>query len=60
MTSGLSCSPLHVQDGQAALYIASRNGHDNIVELLLRRETDVNHQIKVRPLMLVCVFLLVK
>jgi len=55
MTSGLSCSPLHVQDGQTALYIASWKGHDQIVELLLRREADVNHQTKVRPLMLVCV-----
>ena len=55
MTSGLSCSPLHVQDGQTALYIASDNGHDHIVELLLRREANVNHQTKVRPPMLVCV-----
>ena len=53
MTSGLSCSPLHVQDGKTALYIASWNGHDHIVELLLRREANVNHQTKVRPLMLV-------
>ena len=53
MTSALSCSPLHVQDGQTALYITSWNGHDQIVELLLRREADVNHQTKVRPLMLV-------
>ena len=55
MTTGLSCSPLHVQDGQTALYIASSKGHDQIVELLLRREADVNHQTKVRLLMLVCV-----
>ena len=55
--SGLSCSSLHVQTGQTALYIASLEGHDQIVELLLRREADVNHQIKVRPLMLVCVLL---
>ena len=55
MTSGLSCSPLHVQDGQTALYIGCKQGHDQIVELLLRREADVNHQTKVRPLMLVYV-----
>ena len=55
MTSGLSCSPLHVQNGQTALFIASWKGHDQIVELLLRREANVNHQIKVRLLMLVCV-----
>ena len=53
MTSGLSCSPLHVQTGQTAVYIASWKGHDQIVELLLRREADVNHQTKVRLLMLV-------
>ena len=57
MTSDLSCSPLHVQNGQTALFIASRNGHDQIVELLLKKEVDVNHQTKVRPLTLVCVFL---
>ena len=55
MTSGLSCSPSHVQDGQTALYIACKNGHDQIVELLLRREANVNHQIEVRLLVLVCV-----
>ena len=55
MSSGLSCSPLHVQDGETAFYIASRFGHDQIVELLLGREADVNIQTKVRPLMLVCV-----
>ena len=58
MTSVLSCSPLHVQDGQTALYIASWKGYDHIVELLLKREADVNHQKEVRPLlMLVGVFL---
>ena len=48
----LSCN---VQTGQTALYIASRKGHDQTVELLLRREVNVNHQTKVRPPMLVCV-----
>ena len=57
MTSDLSCSPLHVQDGLTALYLASRNGHDQIVELLLKKEADVNHQTKVSLLMLVCVIL---
>ena len=55
MTSGLSCSPLHVQDGHTALFFASSNGHDQIVELLLRREANVNHQTKVSLFMLVCV-----
>ena len=53
MTSGLSFSSLHVQDGQTALYIASRKGHDQIVELLLKREAEVNHQTNVRLVMLV-------
>ena len=44
-----------LQDGQTALFAASRKGHDQIVELLLRREADVNHQTNVRLLMLVCV-----
>ena len=58
MTSDLSCSPLHVQDGQTALYIASWKGYDQIVELLLKSKADVNHQTKVRLLMLVvCVLL---
>ena len=34
MTSDLSCSPLHVQTGLTALYIASWNGHDQIVVLI--------------------------
>ena len=53
--SGVSCSPLHVQDGETALFIASRKGHDQIVELLLRREADVNHHTKVSLFMLACV-----
>ena len=56
MTSGLSCSPSHVQIGLTALYIASFKGHDQIVGLLLRREANVNHQTKVRPPVLVCVW----
>ena len=39
------------------MYIASWKGHDQIVERLLRREANVNHQTKVRLLMLVCVLL---
>ena len=39
---------LPVQDGHTALYFASDNGHEQVVELLLRREADVNHQTKVR------------
>ena len=48
MSSDLSCSPLHVQDGLTALSIACFKGHDQIVEFLLRREADVNHHTKVR------------
>ena len=50
ITSGISCSPLHVQDGLTALVIACFKGHDQIVEFLLRREADVNHHTKVRLL----------
>ena len=47
---------LYVQDGQTALYIASKVGHDQIVELLLRSNANVNHQTKVRFLMFsVCI-----
>ena len=42
---------LYVQDGQTALYIASKEGRDQIVELLLRRDANVNHQTKVSLLM---------
>ena len=49
--------PLYVQDSQTPLYIASKKGHDQIVELLLRRKADVNHQKKVRFLMLSVCFL---
>ena len=48
---------IHVQTGQTALYIASWKGHDQIAELLLNKEADVNHQTKVRLLVLACVFL---
>ena len=37
MTSGLSCSPLHVQDGQTALYIASSKGHSQISGVLVNQ-----------------------
>ena len=43
-----SVLPPPVQDDQTALHIASRKGHDRIVEILLRREADVNHQERVR------------
>ena len=53
----LSCSLyMIVQDGQTALYTASKNGHDQIVEELLTRGADMNHQIKVSILMW-CMFL---
>ena len=55
-TSGPIFLYIHVQDGQTALYVASKNGHDRIVEELLKRQVDLNHQTKVRSLLL-CVFL---
>ena len=39
---------LYIQKGKTALCIASWDGHDKIVELLLRRKADVNHQTMVR------------
>ena len=51
----LSTFPLHVQDRQTALTTASRSGHDHIVEELLRRDANVNHQEEVRILKL-CLF----
>ena len=39
---------LCVQDGLTAVYVASYKGHDQILELLLRRKADVNLQTKVR------------
>jgi len=47
---------IHVQDGRTALYVASKNGHDRIIEELLKRQVDLNHQRKVRSLLL-CVIL---
>jgi len=51
-----TCGPIflyiHVQDGQTVLYVASWNGHDRIVEELLKRQVDLNHQTKVRSLLL--------
>ena len=42
---------LTCQDGQTALYVASKKGYSKIVEALLNREADVNHQTKVMFLM---------
>ena len=54
MIFGLSYSPLYVQDGETALYNASSNGQGQIVEFLLRREANVNHQTRVSLFVLVC------
>jgi hypothetical protein len=41
-------SVLHIKDDDTALILAARNGHDDIVELLLAREDiEVNMQNKV-------------
>ena len=55
-TSGPIFLYIHVQDGRTALYVASKHGHDRIVEELLKRQVDLNHQTKVRSLLL-CMFL---
>ena len=47
-------SLVHVQDGQTPLFVSSYKGHDQIVELLLRREANVNYRTKVRLFILVC------
>ena len=52
---GDTVSTCLLQDGQTALFAASRKGHDQMVEFLLRREADVNHQTNVRLQILVCV-----
>ena len=39
---------LYLQNGRTALFTASWDGHDKIVQLLLRRKADVNHQTMVR------------
>ena len=55
-TSGPIFLYIHVQDGRTALYVASKHGHDGIVEELLKRQVDLNHQTKVSSLLL-CMFL---
>ena len=45
--------PFRTGSNEIVCNITSRKGHDQIVELLLRKEADVNHQTKVRPLLLV-------
>jgi len=52
-TSVLFLSLLHIQNGQTALFIASKKGHTEVTELLLRRDADVNHHTKVRLILLV-------
>ena len=43
----LKCN-LYLQKGNTVLCTASYDGHDKIVELLLRSKADVNHQTMVR------------
>ena len=42
------CNPLLLQYGYTALYIASRNGHERIVEALIDSGANVDLQITVR------------
>ena len=55
LSEGFKCSSivvvkcnLYLQNGRTALCIASWDGHEKIVQLLLRRKADVNHQTMVR------------
>ena len=41
-------SPPHIQSGATPLYIASQNGHKDVVTILLRNGADVNLRFKVR------------
>ena len=42
IVSDFTCFPVIVQWGRTPLYIASKSGHDIVVEVLLKAGADVN------------------
>ena len=45
---------MHIQDGRTSLFMASQNGHQDVVQLLIKHDADVNHAMEV--CMCVCMF----
>ena len=45
---------MHIQDGWTSLFMASQNGHQDVVQLLIKHDADVNHAAEV--CMCVCMF----
>ena len=45
---------MHIQDGWTSLMSASDNGHQDVVQLLIKHDADVNHADEV--CMCVCIF----
>ena len=45
---------MHIQDGWTSLMSASDNGHQDVVQLLIKHDADVNHATKVHVCMYVC------
>jgi len=46
---------LSSKDGWTPLHVAAKNGHAELVEMLIKSEADVNATSKVRQLVLYCI-----
>ena len=44
-------SPPHIQSGSTPLFVASQNGHKDVVTTLLRNGADVNLRFEVRTVL---------